>query len=655
MSVPEVSVVIGVYDAGRYVEQSLSSVLDQTGVSLELIVVDDGSSDASPAILAQFARRDHRMHVIRQENQGLTKALQRGCAVARGEFIARQDADDFSWPGRLQAQVELFRNDPRLVLAWSRSRIIGPEGETLYDTEEPARRGEAALDLQRGLRGPCHGSVMFRSDVYRRVGGYRAEFRFAQDWDLWLRMVEAGEVESLPQVLYSRRVSDGCISAFRGAQQKRLAGIACEAGQARQQGQSEAPWLKLAAAVSAERSPGSPQAQQSRTSYFIGKCLLERRDSRAMGYLRKSAGQAPLWWKPRAALLAARLLCRDVPVASDAIDCRPPAAVSRDDRAENRTSAVHPSDVSIAIPTFHREEVLIDTVRAVLALSPRAGEVLIVDQTSEHPRAVREQLAAWDEEGSIRWIRLPRPSIPASMNHALHAALGKIVLFLDDDLVPDRGLIAAHVRHYGDNRVWAVAGQVLQPGQVAQQRTRPVWQRGIWRDLNFPFNSTSPCRISNCMAGNLSVRRTRAIELGGFDENFISLAYRFETDFARRLTDGGGEIQFSPDASIRHLQAPRGGTRVYGMHRTTCKPDHAVGDYYFALRHGRGGETAGFMGYRLYQALATRHNLCRPWWIPLRLIAELRGLLWAIGLAHRGSRSLPPAITAVESCVSAGH
>src|ERR1051326_5647012 len=129
MSVPDISVVVGVYDAERYLRQSLSSVLEQRGVSLELIAVYDGSTDASPAILEEFARQDNRVHVIRQENQGLTKALQRGCAAARGTFIARQDADDLSSAGRLKAQAESFRNDPQLVLVWSRSRIIGPDGE----------------------------------------------------------------------------------------------------------------------------------------------------------------------------------------------------------------------------------------------------------------------------------------------------------------------------------------------------------------------------------------------------------------------------------------------------------------------------------------------------------------------------------------------
>jgi glycosyltransferase involved in cell wall biosynthesis len=656
MLTPEVSVVVGAYNGERYLRESLSSVLCEQDLSMELIVVDDGSTDSTSRILAEFAGRDDRVCLIRQEHQGLTAALRNGCSAARGTWIARHDADDLTWPGRLPAQAKLLRDDRRLVLVWSRSRIIGPEGEALYETAQPADRAEAAEDLRQGIRGPCHGSVMFRADVYRRIGGYRSEFRFAQDWDLWLRMVEAGEVDSLARILYSRRVSAGCISAHRAAQQKRLAEIAREAFQARRRGEPEAPCLVLAARVSEEPPSRDDPGRQSATSYFIGKCLLNRRDVRAIRYLQNSVGQSPLSWKPRAALLAARLLCRDHR-AESASGQRLNSAASLSDHDAEPTGRVLPDEVSIAIPTFHREEVLLDTVRELLALSPPAGEILIIDQTPEHSAPVREQLAAWHEEESIRWIRLPRPSIPSAMNHALRTACGKVVLFVDDDIVPHCGLVAAHAGNYDDGRVWAVAGQVLQPGQAPQAMTRSVWQRGIWRDLNFPFNSTAPSRISNCMAGNLSVRRARALEIGGFDENFISLAYRFETDFARRLTDRGGEIHYCPQATIRHLQAVQGGTRVYGLHRTTCKPDHAFGEYYFALRHGRGSETISFMLYRLCRSLATRHNLFRPWWIPLRVIAELHGLWWAVRLRRRGPRiPLAPtsSVTAVEECLSAG-
>ena len=635
MSTPEVSVVVGVYNGEGYLRESLDSVLREQDVSMELIVVDDGSTDSTSQILADFAERDFRVCLIRQKHQGLTAALRKGCAAARGTWIARHDADDLTCPGRLPAQAELLRDDRRLVLVWSRSCIIGPAGEALYETGQPADRTEAAEDLRRGIRGPCHGSVMFRADVYRQIGGYRSQFRFAQDWDLWLRVVEVGEVDSLARILYSRRVSVGCISTHRGSQQKRLAEIAREAFQARKRGESETSCLEHAARVSAESPSRDVPGRQSGTSYFIGKCLLNRRDVRAIRYLENCVAQSPFSWKPRAALLAARLLCRGHQDESTSAQ-RLTSTASPADHDTELTGPVIPDEVSIAIPTFHRDEVLLDTVRDLLALSPPAGEILIVDQTPEHSAAVHGQLAAWHEKERIRWIRLPRPSIPKAMNHALRTARGKVVLFLDDDIVPHRGLVGEHASNYDDDRVWAVAGQVLQPGQLPRAMTRSVWQCGIWRDLNFPFNCTEPCRISNCMAGNFSVRRARALAMGGFDENYISLAYRFETDFARRLTNRGGEIQFSPEARIRHLQALRGGTRVYGVHRTTCKPDHAVGEYYFALRHGRGFETVTFMAYRLFWALATRHNFFRPWWIPLRLIAELHGLLWAVGLARQG-------------------
>jgi glycosyltransferase involved in cell wall biosynthesis len=102
MPVPRISVVTSVYNGERYLRESLESVLSQEGVDLELIVVDDGSEDSTPEILADSATRDPRLRVLTQENRGLTVALIRGCAEARGEFIARHDLDDLSLPGRLR-------------------------------------------------------------------------------------------------------------------------------------------------------------------------------------------------------------------------------------------------------------------------------------------------------------------------------------------------------------------------------------------------------------------------------------------------------------------------------------------------------------------------------------------------------------------------
>ena len=140
------------------------------------------------------------------------------------------------------------------------------------------------------------------------------------------------------------------------------------------------------------------------------------------------------------------------------------------------------------------------------------------------------------------------------------------------------------------------------------------------------------------MAGNLSVRRDRAIEIGGFDENFIGVAYRFETEFCRRIWQNGGKVLYEPAASIRHLRAESGGTRSYGNHLTSASPMHGVGDYYFALKHGVNSETVQYILKRSFKEIYTRFHLKHPWWIPVKLFGEMSALLLAIKLHKKGPK-----------------
>ena len=114
---PTVSVVLSVFNDVRYVFAAVKSVLTQTGIDLELIAVNDGSTDASGQLLDELAGTDRRVRVIHQENQGLTKAARLGCNAVRCTFIARQDADDRSLPGRLVRQVQMLESDRTLALA----------------------------------------------------------------------------------------------------------------------------------------------------------------------------------------------------------------------------------------------------------------------------------------------------------------------------------------------------------------------------------------------------------------------------------------------------------------------------------------------------------------------------------------------------------
>jgi len=293
--------------------------------------------------------------------------------------------------------------------------------------------------------------------------------------------------------------------------------------------------------------------------------------------------------------------------------------------------------VSIAIPTYERGPIVVAVVERLLQLAPRPAEVLIVDQTSSHEAGIQAQMEDWSRAAKIRWIQLTRPSVPHAMNEALRLAASPIVLFMDDDVIPCNEIVAAHEAAHASG-VWAVVGQILQPGEAPHHHEEARLHRGAVRDLDFPFNHDTPCFVENVMAGNLSVDRIRALELGGFDENFLGAAYRFETDFARRIIHAGGRIQFEPRATLDHLKVPTGGTRALGDHRSSLSPAHAVGDYYFGRRH-----VPRFWRYairRFVKNTFTRYHLRHPWIIPAKAVGELRGLALGLRMArHESSRS----------------
>jgi GT2 family glycosyltransferase len=293
-------------------------------------------------------------------------------------------------------------------------------------------------------------------------------------------------------------------------------------------------------------------------------------------------------------------------------------------------------DVTIVVPTYNRGAILVDSLRRFLALELAPREIVVVDQTAQHPPEVEAQLAAWAAAGAIRRIAQETPSIPKAMNRGLVEARTPLVLFLDDDVVPVPRIVAEHAAVYDDAAVWAVVGQCLEPRQRPEQVT--ARGRGPLADLDFRFNHDAPRRVANVIAMNLSVRRERALAIGGFDENYVMVAYRFESDFALRMGAAGGAIAFEPRARVDHLRLATGGTRTYGDHRTSSSPAHSVGDYYFGLRHVR--PFWAYVLHRLRTNVLTRFHATRPWTIPRKLVGEWRGLRLARRLHAAGPATL---------------
>lgn len=295
--------------------------------------------------------------------------------------------------------------------------------------------------------------------------------------------------------------------------------------------------------------------------------------------------------------------------------------------------------ISVAIPTFRRESVLLDTLNQFLALQQPAGEIIVMDQTLQHQKATVKELEALESDGRVVWHRLQKPSIPKAMNDALRMAKHDIVLFVDDDIELTSELVNEHAVEHGDSGVACVAGRVVQPWEGDINNSDEAWIHGRLDDPDsFRFSSVQRRKVKRFAGGNFSIKRRIALDIGGFDENFVAVAYRFEAEFSERLIAAGHSIQFQPAASVTHLKTESGGTRSFGDHLRSIKPGHSVGRYYYLLssKHVPGRVSRFFFGP--FKAICTKHHATRPWWIPVSLVAELLGMGWACWLLIRGRK-----------------
>lgn len=300
----KLSVVMAVFNGQERLEWTIDSILGQSEADFELIVVDDGSTDATPQILSRYAESDSRVRVFPQRNQGLTRSLIFGCEQVRTPIIARHDSGDRSAPDRFRRQLEVLESDPSIAVVSCATGHLAPGGETLYVTTGGGKRAQESLltDDLGSIRGlSSHGSAMFRRASYLAAGGYRLQFRFAQDLDLWIRLAAVGRIAFVDDVLYEAVYELGSVSSSQKPLQLQLAKIAIAI---RDRPEDAEALLDEAARVSASpRVPGS-RSDDAGALRFIASCLRRRKDPAWRDYARQAVRAAP--WSPRGWILLLR-------------------------------------------------------------------------------------------------------------------------------------------------------------------------------------------------------------------------------------------------------------------------------------------------------------------------------------------------------------
>jgi glycosyltransferase involved in cell wall biosynthesis len=216
---PRLSVVIPVWNGEKYLAAALDGILAQTFRDFECIIVDDGSTDETLAIVNRYV--EPRLRLLRLEHGGIVTALNTGIAAACAPLIARMDADDIAHPARFEKQFRTMAENPGAVLCHTNIEQIGdPSGMTRLPHFP---RTQALLAAQLCYRNPItHSSVMFRKEAFLGSGGYHPDERHAEDYGLWGRLIQKGAFIGLPEKLLQFRVHADSISKRQNAVQSAL-------------------------------------------------------------------------------------------------------------------------------------------------------------------------------------------------------------------------------------------------------------------------------------------------------------------------------------------------------------------------------------------------------------------------------------------------
>ena len=264
---PAISLIMPVHNGTEWLAQAVASVQAQNFGEFEFLIVDDGSDDDTAAMLSSFAANERRIRLLHQAPQGIVAALNNGIAAARAPYLARLDADDRARPDRLGKQFTFMQAHPEIGLLGTHAELIDAAGHTVGRLAPPTDHAKLARVLSH-INPFIHSSVMMRTALVRRLGGYRAAFRVAEDYDLWLRIAEAGHIANLADDLTQYRRHDTNLSQRDAIRQSFSVRLAQRSAASRRSGAGDP--------ADALTAPPDWWAKEAETSFFADDVGLYR-------------------------------------------------------------------------------------------------------------------------------------------------------------------------------------------------------------------------------------------------------------------------------------------------------------------------------------------------------------------------------------------
>ncbi len=505
---PQVSVIIPAYNGDRYIVQAVESSLSQTFTDLEIIVVDDGSTDGTHQVLEPYL---HRIRYIYQENQGVAAARNRGIKEAKGDLIAFLDQDDFFFPNKLAAQVALFRSSPSLGIVNSGWRLVDEQGNAISDIEPWQYFPE--LDLETWIvRTPVlPGAMMFSRQLLERVGGFDSRFNGVDDVDLILRLALTGcESAWLRQVTLYYRQHDRSVSTQKALQQA----ITLESVQQNFFNQQDLP-DRVRQLESQARFEGL--TWMAWHLYHTGYPV------EAIEYLEKSFRYTPYQPNVTVVIWVQRLINNSLGYGCE-FDTQSLRNLPQWQQLMSNILPQKTVRVSVIIPAYNCDRYIVRAVESVIKQTYQNWEIIVVDDGSTDTTS--KVLAPYLD--LIQYVYQENQGAAIARNRACERAKGEFLAFLDADdfFLPEK--LEKQVACFDAD---SSLGMVQNGWLIVDENGKDISPIMPWKEVD-KLDLETLVLYKFVRPSAMMLRREWWERLGGFDPRFPPTE---DLDFALRL------------------------------------------------------------------------------------------------------------------------